>query len=695
MNKKILLALIALLIIGILLVLGGGGGRTALLGEGIAIYRTTIAEVPTSQGFMHIPFTGSSERYTVINIALDVNGDGAYAAYETTAGTQEEWIIMNEFPDISGMANRLPFTIIDPQFGTKPASGIAVISTELFEEDAWPAEIAAGETEEKAFTVAEVILEARDKNRENDPTGERATGFPALTFAETAHAQAAPPPAPAPVPAQQNAGPYARHETAYDQDQRYNECGPTSVTNSFRMLAKKYGLEDRIPAEPTDITDELKSDLDWNDGVRHDNMIKGKQSFINRHRLPFEAHQIGSKDDPELLKKIRDEIAKGQAVEAWIEFQNASGTIVGAHLVTVVGAGFQNGRNVITITDPDTASGGGGGSRDLYRVNPTNYMPQYGWDGVSAFLTYAYAQSPTQELIDRTWTDPFRTEAMTVGTGGRAPEVSGETRTRSRSKFGFFEVTAPHPGDHFVGESFTYEVAVDKRNIERTRQYRDAGGVLRTWRYGAGSPWVLNGVFRATGPLSPGESRDRPNNMEVRGTRATAAERFTCSAPGLASISYAIGIGWARTGGDVPAAILNGAHGAEFSENTDTMTVHSPPFRCLAKEGTPPPAESHASVLDSFCPGFTEDPNGAAVDVLRQGNECYPTLQFHQADPDKCDAKHWHANAGTARSLNGRTWTDPSGCGFGRISEVPAGKVKLAPDQAAPYIDNIPVFDTR
>jgi hypothetical protein len=531
--------------------------------------------------------------------------------------------------------------------------------------------------------VTDIISEARDKNRSNDVTGRLATGFPSLIDVEYAHAQTAPPTSP--LPAQMNAGPYVKHDTAFDQDQRYNECGPTSVTNSFRMLVGKYGLKDRIPAETTDIIDELKSDLDWNDGVAHENMIPGKQAFIERHKLPFEAHQIGTADDPELLKKIRDEIAKGQAVEAWIEFQNSSGRTVGAHLVTVVGAGFLDGRNIISITDPDTSSPDGRGTRDVYRVNPTNYMPTYGWDGVKAFITYAYAQSPTQELVDRTWTDPFRSDAMTIGKDGRPPELSGETHTRSRSKFGFFEVTAPHPGDQYVGEPFTYEVAVNKRNIERTREYYDSSGVLKTWRYGVGSPWVLNGVFRATRPVTPTEIKGRPNGMEVRQVRATAAERFTCSAPGMATISYAIGIGWTRTGGDVPREILRGSHGGEFNETQDTMTVHSPAFRCLAREGSVTEKDPSVSVLDSFCPGITEDPNGKLIEVLRVGNECYPISQFHQADPDKCDARHWHANMGTARSLSGSTWVDPSGCGLGRIKEVSAGTVKLSPDQVSPF----------
>lgn len=682
MNKKtlwVLLGVLLLIISGALI--GTGTFRPDVIGDNIAIYRTTIEGKPTAQAFFFIPFTGSSDRYAYVNVLIDINGDGAYASYETANGKQDERVVFNDFPDVNGEANRFVFSVVDPEFGAKAMKGLAVLSEEGIPEGDWPVKPASGTSIEKPFTISEVILEARDRNRANDGSGEQATGFPQLDAIPFVYAADGAP------PATQNAGPYAKHDGVPDQDQRYNECGPTSVANSFRWLAKKYGFEDRIPSDPTDLVDELKADLDWNDGVWHRNMISGKQAFIDRHRLPLEAHQIGTADDPELIKKIRDEIAKGQAVEVWLEFQNASGTTVGAHLVTVAGAGYHDGRNIITFMDPDSGSPDGRGSRDVYRVNPTNYLPTYA-AGLKTFITYAYAQSPTQALIDRTWVDPLDPNvfALRVADGTMVPDLTGMTRTIGRSKFGFFDALLPHPGDHYVDEPFTYEVAVDKRNIERSRQYRDAAGVLKTWRYGAGSPWALTGVFRTTGPVAPAEVRDRPNNMQVRGNRATAAERFTCTAAGAATITYAIGIGWNRTGGAVPAPVLAAAHGDEFNETNDTMTVNSPQFRCLPKSGSTRTEKPSGSVLDSFCPGFTEDPNGREIDVLRRGNECYPTMQFHQAEPDKCDARHWHANQGSARSLGGNTWADPSGCGFGRIPEVPAGKVKLSPDQAAPFL---------
>ena len=45
-----------------------------------------------------------------------------------------------------------------------------------------------------------------------------------------------------------------------------------------------------------------------------------------------------------------------------------------------------------------------------------------------------------------------------------------------------------------------------------------------------------------------------------------------------------------------------------------------------------------------------------------------------------------HANGGSAVSLKGSKWNDPSGCGLGRIAEVPAGVVHLSSDEAAKFI---------
>ena len=262
-----------------------------------------------------------------------------------------------------------------------------------------------------------------------DPTGELATG---MNFGvSVAHAQGATPPAPAPAAPGDY---YARHDDVPDQNQQWNECAPTAISNSVRWLAKKYNLEGKMPkGDVNDLIDEIKGDTAWNDGVQHANIIKGKNDFIKRHGLPLEAHQIGGEDDIDIIKKIADEMFKGQAIEVWLAFYNASGTPAGAHLVTVVGAGRKSGKDIIRFTDPDTI---GAPSRDLYDVEIGNSLPGY-MPGGQTYIRYAYAQSPIKELTDGTWTDPRGGGAVAVGGGGIPLAPADDDVTLSRSQFGF------------------------------------------------------------------------------------------------------------------------------------------------------------------------------------------------------------------------------------------------------------------
>lgn len=679
-------SLAALLLLGLAALLaffwfGFSGG--SYIGEGVTLYQSVYGGKPTAQGYVYIPFTKTSKAPLVAQVAIDANGDGAIAAYDTPAGMQQEWVVRNAPTDfMAGDANRLTFTIVDPEFALRARSGTVVLTTADESIDAWTEQFAS-EKDRATFTIAEVLFDRRDDRKQFDKTGELATGMADLGMIPVAHAQGAAAPAPA-APAAPALGPndYARIDGAPDQDQLWNECAPTAISNSFRWLAKKYGLEDKMPkGDANDLIDEIKGDTAWNDGVAHDNIIAGKSSFITRHDLPLEAHQIGHQNDDDIVEKIYAEIQKGQAVEVWLAFFTASGTPAGAHLVTVVGAGHRNGKRVVAFHDPDTTSADGRPSRDAYEVQFGNYMEGY-MPGGQTYIRYAYAQSPITALTDGTWTDPAKTAGVLAP--GTSLTPAGEDITMGRSQFGFFSVSVEHPGDHYVGETFPVRAGAFFTGKSRTVEYYTAAGVLRSWTHGAGKPWSLSGVFEGGANVSPATIPDAPPTTSIAQDRFTVEKQFTCVSPGVAMVSYRATLNWPRVGGEVPAEVLAIHHGAEFTSTSDVMRVDSPVFRCIAKEEEK--KDEPKTALQPFCPGVEEDPNGMIVDVLKSGNECYPTMQFHQAGADKCDATHWHGNAGMAISLTGRTWTDPSGCGFGRISEVSAGQVKLSPDAAAPFI---------
>lgn len=207
------------------------------------------------------------------------------------------------------------------------------------------------------------------------------------------------------------------------------------------------------------------------------------------------------------------------------------------------------------------------------------------------------------------------------------------------------------------------------------------------WTHGAEKPWTLKGVFVGGGAVEPLRAEDKPPLTSVSQDRFSAEANFTCVSPGVATVAYDVDLTWVHSG-DVPAPVQRFTHGTEFESTSDHMRVESPAFRCIAK-AVPKKDEPRTAAPQAFCPNVSEDPNGKEIDVLKVGSECYPTMLFHEANPDKCDAKHWHANQGSAASLTGAVWVDPSGCGLGKVSEVAGGKVKLSPDQVAPYIESI------
>lgn len=68
--------------------------------------------------------------------------------------------------------------------------------------------------------------------------------------------------------------------------------------------------------------------------------------------------------------------------------------------------------------------------------------------------------------------------------------------------------------------------------------------------------------------------------------------------------------------------------------------------------------------------------SGEEIVVLVIGGQHYPIDQFVLAEPDECDSSHWHAYA-PVTSLEGTSASDPnpSGCGFGKESEIPVIEV--------------------
>lgn len=690
MNLKKIIGVVVVVVI--LLSLGGwfffssGLVNPSVKLSGASLERV-VMKGPTDRGYLYFSFANNRGKPVFVNAFADLNGDGKYEAYDAGGKKQEEHLVI-DFPAsvVSGESAGYPVMLVDRAIDAKKdIKGVVIFSVGS------AASSSPDHSDGVPFTIASVQMQDMGELMDLEKKDGKARGFgiPDMTPDMTAVRTAAIPEALADTPLAERPYEYhAKSEGLPDTNQGYNECSPTSVSNNVRYLAKRYKFEDRIPKDTTELINELKGDLQWDDGVMDENFIDGKNAFFARRGIPIVTHQIGTRNDVDIHWKIYEEMKKGQAVEIAVSFfdTDPDGTMhpAGRHAVAVSSVYRVEGKNYIALNDSATRGKPGEVKSEYYKMNG-DMIPGFGG---TAFLDIAWAQSPTDELAKGNFVDPAKDETnFVIGTGTTLTPAGSEV-TRAVGKFGFFFVDIEHPGDHMVGEGFPIAASVVKRNVKHEMNFWRGEEAL-VYKHWAADPWTLGGTFTVRGSAAaPTNKFDAPRRGVIAGTRNRAEATFTCTSPGAATIAYTADIGWARGGGEPPAELL--PRRAAQLEPSEKIVVESPTFFCKSATPLPKKEEPRTAAPVAFCPEVTEDPNGQEIDVLKKGAECYPTMQFHQADADKCDAKHWHANMGTARSVMGYMWSDPSGCGFGKTSEVQAGKVKLSPDQVAPYVDSVP-----
>lgn len=653
-----------------------------LVKDDLSLTRTFERGEERGSGFLYLPYARTDASARFVNVAVDLNGDGTFAAYDVDGGKQEEWLVRNFAAFAStGAAVGFPVDLPDRSVGgALPAKAAVVFSAGPLQGDAWPATFPDGATVETPH-LRSYALADRDALNDREPGGRLERGRGATDAAPAEAAPGATGPATRMDGEPENYS--VQHDDVPDQDQRSSECSPTGISDGFRWLAKKYGFEDRMPFDTASLINELKGDLQWDNGVTPgQNTIDGKRAFIARHKLPLEAHLIGEEFDRNIQYKMYQELQKGQAVEAGIAFITPDGKWDGAHLVGVAGvANFGGGDRFINLIDPDEPARTDGGNSEVYRMSGNEVLRYDGTD--ASRIRFAYAQSPVTDGTG-SLVDPAGPKDFVLAPGGGLAEPGGDV-TLSRGDFGFFQVAVEHPGDHMVGESFEVRAGVTFTGRSKTIRYF-VDKASKSFTFKAGSPWTLKGHFSGNDKVTPHDVLNKPDRKDVTARREQASARFTCLRPGLAKVSYVADLFW--TIDKVLPADLPEKYRKQI-KNEQIMVVDSPLFRCLAP--APPPSTNSAVAPTPFCPGTEEDPNGVEVPVLRYGNKCYPTPQFHVGQPDNCKATHWHANVGSAVALDGTKTADPNPheCGYGKTTEVPAGVVRLSPDQAAPFIGGV------
>lgn len=450
-------AILAVIVIvsGAFMLFGGRPDKT-LIGPDVRLTRVVKGAEATDAAYVTVPYTREAE-FPYMNIAIDFNGDGKFAAYITAAGaSQEEWVVRDMRALVIEAGNAFSFTLHDTDaFGRKDISLRVRLSEKPLGETEWYGELRGGAGNE--LTVAEIGID--DYTTRIAPVSPQGTGAGAAGDAvrETANAPGTPAvkgwlntklsastkpwltdttAAPSGLGTGEAAAIGAVspsdavpagfdfevfQEGVPDVPQGINECVPTSVSNAIHSLADRYGFTDKIPETQLETIEELKKDFKWTraDGVYVEpDFMTGKVAFTQRHGLPIVTHQVGTKFDPDVANKVAAELAKGQAVEIVIGYYNlnASNEWVrnGGHMMSAVGAFGMGGKNYLGLHDPASPDTG---RLDIYPIERSRIYNYRYRGNSSVFIEYAIAESPTEEWVK---THPPRVAIRTGGAVGES-----------------------------------------------------------------------------------------------------------------------------------------------------------------------------------------------------------------------------------------------------------------------------------
>jgi len=407
---------------------------TTLIGE-VTAARVLYDGKPTPSAYVTVPFTRKDDAYAIANVAVDLNKDGKFAAYEATGGTQEEWVVKNARAKVIEGANTFSFEIVDADVPTrnhfdlvamvtaKPvgdwrgrihgssAAAKATIAA-FIEEDFAPlysastaAPFSAGGLLDVEAGLTETVgapATAEDTVKIKTAGNEPWLSDTTAGAGEGAAIGAAP--APPVQPPAEGVDFEVFQPGVPDMTQGHNECVPTSISNGLTWLADRYGFKDKMPDTQLAAREELKTDLGWTSEIganMGNNVVNAKVAFTRRHGLPIVTHRIGDYLDEDIVRKIAVELAKGQAVEIGVGYytQNATSgawTRHGGHMTSTVGAFGSDGQMYLGLHDPLSPEAG---RLDIYEVRK-NRMLDYRYRGnTKVFIEFAYAQSPTEAWV--------------------------------------------------------------------------------------------------------------------------------------------------------------------------------------------------------------------------------------------------------------------------------------------------------
>ncbi|MBI4049863.1 MAG: C39 family peptidase [Candidatus Doudnabacteria bacterium] len=338
-----------------------------LLGKNIAIYAYTVAGKSNGGASVAVPFTIDAKDSGLLNAALDFNHDGKVAA--------EEWVVQNIRPRVQKDGrNLLHFTLPEgiALGDDKIAVFVALGKEPLTNWDGTKTGASYRQTRAKISPVELGDVLGLNVPGAGPDVYRGSNGSFLKEFAGISTALADP------IDVQSDL-------EIPDYPQGNMECGPTSAANNLTGLAGANGAGDRLPTNPREIIDELKTDMNFNNGViGADNFVNGKNAFTSRHQLPITTTVI----ERPSVQDIASAIQNGCAVEmdlAFVEAVNGrAGRHVASHTVTVTGVYSDGADKAIYGADSATPDG-----VEIWRFSDRGPNLQLGyplWDGATVVM---------------------------------------------------------------------------------------------------------------------------------------------------------------------------------------------------------------------------------------------------------------------------------------------------------------------
>lgn len=403
-NKNLIISLVVVAVLVAAAFLFYTGVDSGILGDDVKVVIYTLDGVPTGGASASILFTANTSSNWYAHVALDLNNDGAFQ--------DEEVIVQNQYAFIrKDYRNNIAFSLDNPELAEGDSIKTSVVLTksklnQLFiksdTEGGQSLEGTASVVISDSTDILGINVEGASEDLKRGPAG-----VFSLTSARDAFAQGTP-----------TIEVMSDLDTP-DIDQGTMECAPTSAANGITSLVGEHGDLDDLPQNTRDMIDELKNDMNFDDGVLNRNFTAGKNAFVQRHNLPITTEMI----EAPTMQQIADALSNGCAVEMSMRWVNsASGMKNTGHTVSAVGAyaeGTQN--NQVAVHDPGTHDVPGAdvlNSSNNVQAGDTTYIgiDYPGWDGI-AFVDAIFIQcwDTSEESQTGLQTDTSETSGLLDG----------------------------------------------------------------------------------------------------------------------------------------------------------------------------------------------------------------------------------------------------------------------------------------